>query len=274
MTSQEKTAASQQSGPLHSRPLVANPQVTANLRRQSSGPAWLVASDKTGVSGSLRIHIDVSHSLIRRVARGRAGPFCAGVSCLMRLICSRAGTAEREREHHHSTYAKMRVLKIDTQPGLMTGTDDFDRLLRSEQPQSFQRCLLRFHCTSTMLTSTSGPPVLSFEVDGHLDRCVDGGCMFHQEISIYRAKDHHCTAETLRQKAAAVEPTVQHPKGSVSGPPRGVEGGHLRDATNDLTVETSSRQRLAGGEHHEETDRRRRETFDESIGSAVLCSQQ
>lgn len=38
-----------------------------------------------------------------------------------------------------------------------------------------------------------------------------------------------------------------------------------RDALNDLIVGTSSRQRLDGGEHHEETDRRRRETPDDSI---------
>lgn len=52
---------------------------------------------------------------------------------------------------------------------------------------------------------------------------------------------------------------------SVSGPPT---WSRRETRQNDLIVETSSRQRLTCGEHHEETDQRRRETLDDSIEGA------
>lgn len=42
------------------------------------------------------------------------------------------------------------------------------------------------------------------------------GCMFHQEISIYRAKKG-TAGETLPPEAEAVEPTLQHTLSKVLG---------------------------------------------------------
>lgn len=72
--------------------------------------------------------------------------------------------------------------------------------------------------------------------------------MFHQEISIYRARGQRRPVRPCGRKQA-VEPSLQHTLSKfcvslkrcrVSGQPRGAD----RDATNDLIVGTSSRQRL------------------------------
>lgn len=72
-----KPAASNKPAPLHWRRLVGGWPLASAQDDSAS-----CCSGQTGVSGSLRTHSsNVSHhSLVSRVARGRADPFCAGVS--------------------------------------------------------------------------------------------------------------------------------------------------------------------------------------------------
>lgn len=102
----------------------------------------------------------MSHSLISRVARGPDGdPFCAGVF-LMRLICSRA--AVQPCRHCRglylgkvSAYCELPVLKIDhaaSQPKLHEWAQTISvRLLRGEQPQSYELSLSSFWCPFNVL---------------------------------------------------------------------------------------------------------------------------